>query len=97
MSAVLSDYFLNIDSAGDRRARLDDAREAWDEDHPLDEVIDAALAYEILDLLLCDPSAAQTRLENELELEFQRQIEKAKEDEADAAFDHYISAQEDCW
>lgn len=88
----LGDPYLSVDRAYEQQGRMQDARESWDEDHPIHEVIDADLAYEILDLLLCDPSAAKARLENELELEFQRQIERNKEDAAEAAYDRYLSS-----
>lgn len=83
----LSDYFLNIDIRGDERATEDMARENWDENTPLDDAIEAGTAYEILDLLLCDPEKARKRLETELDLEYARYLERCKEAAAEAEYD----------
>lgn len=64
-----------------------EARDRWDEDKPLDEVIDASEAYEILDLLLCDPIRAKARLNKALDDAFDAYIERCKDVAAEAAFD----------
>lgn len=92
-----SDYFMNIDVREEEKTAESDARELWDEDHPLNEVLDLETACDILDVLLFSPEKAKARLEKVLDDAYDAYVRRAKEDAAEAQYDAYISAMEECF
>ena len=72
----------------------DDARERWDEDKPLDEVISTSDAYDILELLICDPVRAQARLNQVLDEAFEAYIEDCRESNAQAEIDAWEASRD---
>jgi hypothetical protein len=85
---------IEADDAYDRwRTRgpddADDARERWDEDTAISEAISASDAFDILELLICDPVRAQARLKSALDEAFEAYLEDCRESNAQAEIDAY--------
>ena len=73
---------------------VDDARERWDEDTAIAEAISTSDAFDILELLICDPVRAQARLNQVLDEAFDAYLEDCRESNAQADIDAWEASRD---